>query len=138
MDDKRFNRDQFNRLKYKLRQLEKDILEEAIASLDIAVNEGVNIAKENTPVDTGFMRRSWSVSTTKRLKGGCQKIIMNSAEYSLYVDQGHRVVDRNGKVHGWKKGEYISDKTIKYVNTRLLAEFKARLERLEKRYNDID
>jgi hypothetical protein len=51
--------------------------------LNKAVNVGLADAKRNTPVVTGFMRRSWSATPTVKTNNGVEKSLINTAEYAL-------------------------------------------------------
>jgi len=51
--------------------------------LDKAVSIGLADAKRNTPVDTGFMRKSWAVTPTKKTASGAEKSLINNADYAL-------------------------------------------------------
>ncbi len=51
--------------------------------LNKAVSVGLADAKRNTPVVTGFMRRSWAVSPTVKTNNGVEKSLINTAEYAL-------------------------------------------------------
>ena len=65
-------------------------------------NRFVDIAKKETPVDTGFMRRQWKANPPQKHGHEHSVDVVNAAEYAQYVDQGHR----QGK-SGWVKGQFF-------------------------------
>jgi hypothetical protein len=134
-----------------------DISEIDIKILNRAVNEGVRIAKELTPVsaggsivefDTGdgthvsfklsspriggFMRKSWRATPAVKAKGGgAKKSMTNSADYSEYVNYGHRIVQ--GRVNkGWVEGQFMLEKAVSHSEKVLKQEFKKETERVNR------
>lgn len=113
-----------------------DITEIDIKCLNRAVNEGVKAAKENTTVVSGFMRKSWrSAPAVKSKSGGVTKSMVNTADYSEYVNYGHRTVNKAGETTGWVKGQYILEKAIKKVDKALEREFKKEVERVSREHD---
>jgi len=53
-----------------------------------------------TPVDTGELRRRWTIGAIQRIPNGYQVEVINPVEYSMYVEYGHRTRDHNGWVEG--------------------------------------
>ena len=66
-----------------LRAMLDDISEIDKRVLNKAVSVGLADAKRNTPVDTGFMRKSWAVTPTKKTASGAEKSLINNADYAL-------------------------------------------------------
>ena len=133
--NERYNQEQFRIYQQQLKNLFVDLEQAELECLTVAVNKGVNFAKKNTPVDTGFMRRSWHSPRGRKLSNGCQKALVNNADYALYVDQGHRQVNKSGETVGFVKGRYITNKTISYVNKELLKELKKKISEVDKKYD---
>ncbi len=73
-----------------------------------------DVAKKNTPVDTGQLRRSWFIqeASSKRV------VVANSAKYAEYVEYGHRqepgrFVPKLGKrlKHSWVRGQFFAKRS---------------------------
>lgn len=103
--------------------------------LDKAVSIGLADAKRNTPVVTGFMRRSWAVTPTKKTASGAEKSLINKADYSSYVNYGHRIVNRSGETVGWAPGKFILEKAVSKVEKQLVEEFRKEVERVNKKHD---
>lgn len=88
---------------------------------------------KNTPVDTGFFRKSWNIDDIKK-KGSVYEIeISNDVEYASYVEYGHRIV-RGGNTLGWKDGVFmltISEKNLEKVMDRIFQ------RKFEKRFKEL-
>lgn len=143
-----------------LQELLGDITEIDTRILNRAVNEGLKTAKELTSVSEGgnvvdfttrdgkhvhfetsgtrvggFMRKSWRSAPAVRSKsGGVTKSLVNTADYSSYVNYGHRIV-QGGKTKGWVKGQFILEKAIHTVDKTLEKEFKAEVERVNRKHD---
>lgn len=59
-----------------------------------------------TPVDTGQLRRSWTLQPGVKTKSGYSATIGTSLFYSIYVEYGHRIM-RNGKQIGYAPPKYF-------------------------------
>ena len=103
--------------------------------LDKAVSIGLADAKRNTPVDTGFMRKSWGVSPTRKTATGVEKDLFNTADYSSFVNYGHRVVNRKGEAVGFVKGKFILEKAVNKVEKQLVEEFRKEVERVNRKHD---
>lgn len=110
--------------------------------LNKSVNKGVAYAKKNTPVGVysnkqgGFMRRSWrSAPAVKSKSGNVTKSLVNTADYSSYVNYGHRIVNRFKETIGWVKGQFILEKTIGFIERQLVKDFKEEVERINKKHD---
>jgi len=104
--------------------------------LNKSVNKGVRYAKENTNVVTGFMRRRWSSAPAVKSKSGnVTKSLVNTADYSSYVNYGHRIVNKFKETIGWVKGQFILEKTIGFIERQLVKDFKEEVERINKKHD---
>lgn len=71
-----------------------------------------------TPVDTGELRRGWTIGEIQRAPDGSYLIeIINPVEYSLYVEHGHRTADHKG----WVEGRFMLTVSIKELEQELPA-----------------
>lgn len=113
-----------------------DIRDIDVKCLNRAVNEGVADAKRNTPVDSGYMRRAWrSAPAVKSVSGGATKTMVNSMDYSSFVNDGHRKVNKAGETTGWVQGQFMLEKAINKVDKALEREFKKEVERVNREHD---
>ena len=84
--------------------------------------------KDRTPVDTGALRNSWSISDVNSDGKNIFIEIKNPMEYASYVEYGHRIV-RNGAEVGWYEGRFMLKTSIdeirKQMPHRYIKEFNA-------------
>lgn len=76
----------------RLKGVEDDLPEMHEAILKRLAGELMRSLKKNTPVDTGTLRRNWSMDTIEYRvdqKGGTA-LVSNNTEYAEYVEYGHR------------------------------------------------
>ena len=131
----RRNKAFIDKYRKELRTMLDDISEIDKRVLDKAVNIGLADAKSNTPVVTGFMRRSWATSPTKKTGNGAEKELYNTAYYAPYVNYGHRIVNRKGETVGWVPGKFILEKAVSKVEKQLVEEFRKEVERVNKKHD---
>lgn len=104
--------------------------------LNKSVNEGVRHAKNNTNVVTGIMKKNWrSAPAVKTKDGVVTKSLVNSADYSEYVNYGHRIVNKKGETVGFVKGQFILEKAVGVVEKELVKNFKKEVERVSKKHD---
>jgi len=87
-----FDFDEIRRFARNLKELEKALpgfIEECVREVALRL-----LAKvvPRTPVDTGELRRGWTIGQVQRINGGWQVEVINPVEYALYVEYGHRGV----------------------------------------------
>jgi hypothetical protein len=132
----RRNKAAIEKYRKELKAMFDDIREIDIKVLNRAVNEGVADAKRNTPEVSGFMRRSWRAAPAVKSKaGGVIKSMVNTANYSEFVNYGHRIVTRFGETIGWVKGKFILERAISKVEKALAREFKKEVERVSRKHD---
>ncbi|MDU3526417.1 HK97 gp10 family phage protein [Clostridium sp.] len=134
--NRKYNEAAVRQFRKELLSMFDDIEEIDKRVLNTSVNKGVAIAKKNTNVVTGFMRRSWrSAPAVKSKTGEVTKSIVNSADYSEYVNYGHRIVNKLGETVGWVKGQFILEKAVGFIERQLVKEFKNEVERINKKHD---
>lgn len=120
---------------------ELDALFDDVSDIDVkvlnkAVNEGVKVAKGNTNVVSGFMRKSWrALPAIKRKNRFVSKTMVNLADYSSYVNYGHRIVNSKGETVGFVKGQYMLEKAISKAEKTMAKEFKKEIERVSRKHD---
>ena len=156
----RRNKAEIDKYRKELRSMFEDINDIDIKVLNVAVNEGVRVAKENTPVSAGgnivdfttksgvhvnfttktsrvggFMRKVWrSAPAVKAKAGGVTKSLVNTADYSEFVNYGHRII-QGGKIKGWVKGQFILEKAISHTEKIMKTEFQKEVERVNRKHD---
>ncbi len=94
------------------------------------------MAKENTKVISGYMQKSWRATPAiKSNRGEVTKVLVNSADYSSYVNYGHRIVNKSGETIGWVKGQFMLERAVHKVDKVLLQEFRKEIERVNKKHD---
>ena len=131
----RRNKAFIDKYRKELRAMLGDISEIDSRILIQAVNEGLKDAKSNTPVVTGFMKRSWAVTPTQKTASGVEKSLINKADYSSYVNYGHRVVNKKGETVGFVKGRFILEKAVSKVEKELVRLFEREVERVNRKHD---
>ena len=131
----RMNKAFIDKFRKELQTMLDDISEIDKRVLSKAVSVGLADAKRNTPVVTGFMRRSWHVMPTKKTSQGVEKELINSADYSSFVNYGHRIVNRSGETVGWVPGKFILEKAVSKVEKQLVEEFRKEVERVNRKHD---
>ncbi len=131
----RRNKAFIDKYRKELKAMLDDISEIDKRVLNKAVSVGLADAKRNTPVVTGFMRRSWAASPTKKTGNGAEKELYNTVFYAPYVNYGHRVVNRKGETVGFVKGKFILEKAVGKVDKQLVKEFEKEVERVNKKHD---
>lgn len=130
-----------------------------------AVNDGLTRIKKNTPVGKhpnpvtftvkngkeagtvvsfrvgspgtgGILRESWRKTPTVKAADGTQAELINTADYASFWNDGHRIVTKKGgPTKGFVKGTHELEKTVSYVDKRMLALFETEIERIDKKYD---
>lgn len=101
--------------------------------------QGIVYAKKNSPVDTGELRDSWKLDKVYREGNEIVGVLRNTAEYALYVDQGHAPPYMSGLVNPgdptWIEGLFFvratEEQIYKYMPRLFKVEYKNLLRRLE-------
>lgn len=124
----------------KFRKELEEMLEDAAGVekiiLDKVGNKAVRRLKENTPVDTGFMRKSWrSAPAVKNKANEVTKTIVNTADYAEYVNYGHRIVNKKGETVGFIKGHYMLEKALGQAEKELVQAFEEEIRRINKEHD---
>ncbi|PHV72182.1 hypothetical protein CS063_01525 [Sporanaerobium hydrogeniformans] len=132
--NQRANQMAIQKYRKELMAMISDIKEIDERVLTKAVNVGESEVKQNTPVDTGFMKKQWYVSPTKRTANGVEKRLYNIADYASYVNYGHRIVKAQVTV-GFVKGRFMLEKSVAKVNKTLETEFKKEVERVNRKHD---
>ena len=86
--------------------------------------------KDNTPVDTGLLRASWTIGEVQRVGNSLVVAISNPTEYASFVEYGHMTRDRKRWIEGKFMCTLAIDEVAKLITQRFAAEFAAWVGRL--------
>ena len=134
--NQRYNKAAIKQFRKELTSMLGDIIDIDVKIMNRAVNEGVKDVKNNTPVVSGYMRRSWkSTPAVKAKAGGVIKSVVNTMDYSSYVNYGHRIVNSEGETVGFVKGQFMLEKAIHKVDKAMIREFKKEVEKVNRNHD---
>lgn len=136
-----FEFDDMKQLKKKLKDMRKDLPSVFIYGClqEIAL---LLLAKvvPRTPVDSGDLRRGWTIGQIQKVKGGWQIEVINPVEYAIYVEYGHRgvyVPELGVTLHvdtHWTEGKFMLTLSEKEVERAIPRIIQKRLDHLLKTY----
>ena len=95
----------------KLKTIEKKSPDRIINELDKQGNRLRRAVRENTPVRTGKLKRSYKLSPVEKVKGGYSKGFRSNAPHFHLVERGHMQVNRDGSKK-WVEGIFMVEKTV--------------------------
>ena len=135
-----FDFDEIRRLARNLKELEKALpgfIEDCVREIALRL-----LAKvvPRTPVDTGELRRNWTIGQIRRIKGGWQVDVFNPVLYAIYVEYGHRGVyvpalgvTLHVDTH-WTEGKFMLTISEQALERELPAILKRKQEAFLKKY----
>ena len=142
-----------------------DIREIDIKVLNQAVDEGLEYARNKTPVGEhpnpvtftvkrgpdigkavsfrvavpgvgGKLKDGWDMISARKNGSGVEAEMINGMDYASYWNYGHRIVTKKGgPTKGFVKGTYVLEKTQNYVSKRMIALFKKEVEAVQNRHD---
>ena len=124
-----------NKYRDELKAMLSDISEIDVNVLNKSVNAGLGDVKRNTPVDTGNLRRNWKATQTQKSSAGAEKSLENNVDYSIFVNDGHRVVNRKGETVGYVQGKHMLEGAVHVVEGAMEREFNSEVERVNKKHD---
>lgn len=135
--NRRYNEAMVKQFRKELLSMLGDIEEIDKKVLNKSVNKGLAHAKRNTNVVSGFMRRSWKTTpAVKSSSGEVTKVLLNNADYSSYVNYGHRVVNKRGETVGWVNGQFMLEKAKGFIERELVKDFREEVERINRAHGE--
>lgn len=123
-----------------LREMLGDISQIDRKVLTAAVNAGLRDVKKNTPVNKdphvvgGTLRKGWHSTSTLPTGSGIQKALENNVYYAPFVNDGHRIVNRNGETVGYVEGQHFLEHANNVVEKAMIQEFDAEIKRVKAKY----
>lgn len=115
-----YNYSRFTLLKKSLEQINEDFEGWLIDFLLRNANEGIRMLKGKTPVQTGYLRRSWRLSNWYEKEDGTLEVwFINTANYASYVEVGHMSADRKK----WVPGRFFMKTTLSELEENIPRRF---------------
>lgn len=99
-----------------------------------ALNASLAQVKLLSPVDSGYLRRSWFIERARKRGSGVEGSLYNIAEYASYVNFGHRLKNKAGETVGYIPGKYFLEKSMHLGEKVMVEEFKKEIEKVKKRH----
>jgi len=84
-------------------------------------NVGMTVTKKNTPVGVyptksgkvgGTLRKGWQKGIAYKAGNGWESSYANNVYYGLYVNNGHRIVNKSGETTGYVQGKRMLEQGI--------------------------
>lgn len=132
----RRNKAAIDQFRKELKEMLDDVSEIDKVILNETGKKAVRRLKEVTPADTGFMRKSWrSAPAVKNRANEVKKVIVNTADYASFVNDGHRIVNRKGETVGFIKGSYILERALSQADKDIVKAFEEEVRRVSKKHD---
>lgn len=131
----RRNKAEIDKYRKELMEMLGDLSEIDIAILNKAGNKAVRRLKEDTPVDTGFMRKSWRSAPAVKSAKEVKKAIVNTADYASFVNDGHRIVSSKGKTVGFVEGKYMLERALSQADKDIARAFEEEVRRVKNKHD---
>lgn len=100
------------------------------------------VTVKNTPVGSypagsgkqgGTLKRGWERGKTLRVGNGWQSEYHNNVYYAVYVNNGHRRVNRRGETTGYVKGKRMLEQGIDTARRQSGAIMRSEVERIKRK-----
>lgn len=152
------NERNFAKFRKQLESLYFDIDESAKRVVSQMANVGMATTKKNTPVGKykkyvsfvakngqevkfkrsvtpvgGTLRKNWKRIATYRSRNGYSSGYSNNTDYGLFVNNGHRVVNKEGATVGYVKGERMLEQGINEARRQTETLFNQEIARLKQK-----
>ena len=102
-------------------------------------NTGLRVTKKNTPVGVykykqgGTLRKGWKRNPTVKIDNEYMASYFNNIEYGLYVNNGHRVVNKSGKTVGSVQGVRMLEQGINEAKRQTRRIFNEEIDNAKKK-----
>ena len=130
------NSEELKRFMDKLKQLQADTDDIAHKVVSRMADVGINVTKKNTPTGDypslvrfttkdgkevsfhvkkkqgGYLRGMWRKTPPQKYGGSYVSGYYNNTDYGMYVNNGHRVVNKDGATVGYVKGKRMLEQGI--------------------------
>lgn len=87
---------------------------------------------KRSPVDTGQLRRNWTIGPIRCVGSGYEVELYNPTDYAAYVEFGHRLKRKEG--WGWVEGRFMMTISEDELEREMPAILDRKLQRLLNRF----
>lgn len=101
--------------------------------VEFTTKEGKRVTFKVTQKVGGNLIRSWHMGKLKKSKRKITKEFNNTADYAMYVNNGHRIV-RNKVTIGYVNPQYFLEKGMAVADQAMDKLFQLEVERLKKKH----
>lgn len=134
------NKQNFDHFRKQLEMLGADLDASARRVVSQAADVGLIITKKNTPVGQykdgrqgGTLRRGWLKKPVYKAGSAYVSGYFNNVEYALYVNNGHRIVTRDGKTVGYVKGVRMLEQGTDEARRQMEGIFQEEIARVKRK-----
>jgi len=127
-----FDISELERLAKNLQELQKALpafFEECVRELALQL---LTKTTKRTPVDTGELRRNWTIGPVTRAGDGYEVEVYNPTDYAMYVEFGHRLRKKDG--WGWVEGRFMLTISEQELEREMPAILDRKLQKLLDRF----
>ena len=127
------NKQNFTKFKKQLEKLNANLDDSARRMVNSMAYVGLEVTKKNTPEITGWLRGNWIKNKTRKVGGSYTAGYSNNVEYGVYVNNGHRVVNKSGETLRWKNGKRMLEQGINEAKRQLYTLFQNEVARVKRK-----
>lgn len=102
-------------------------------TVEFTTKDGKRVSFKVTQKMGGTLIKSWHTGNLKKTKRKISKEFNNTAEYAMYVNNGHRIV-RKGVTIGYVNPQYFLEKGLAVAEQAMDKLFQVEVERLKKKH----
>lgn len=117
----KFDYEQFEQMYHSLERIQQEFdswIEEFLLQEGL---RALRLVRPLTPVDTGTLRRSWSISSVERTGDSLKVYLVNPIEYASYMEDGFTYQTKNGTGHF--EGFHMAEISLIQVRNNMPARF---------------
>jgi len=108
----------FSQYRAALVELGADLDNSAKRVVSQMADVGLKVTKKNTPTNQdphivgGTLKKGWHKGQTLKVGNGYESSYANNVYYGLYVNNGHRIVNKSGETTGYVQGKRMLEQGI--------------------------
>lgn len=113
----------------KLKTVQKKAPDRIIKELNRQGNKLRRATRENTPADTGKLRKGYRLKEVEKVGKGYQKGMHSKSPLFHLIERGHFRVTKDGK-REWVNGVFMVEKTVSQQEPIIMGELKIWLDKM--------
>ena len=136
------NQKNFSKFKKQLELLKADIGDSARRVVSQMADVGLASTKKATPVGKypagsgkvgGTLRKGWQKTPVHKAGRGWTSGYTNNVYYAVYVNNGHRLIGKDGRITGYLPGQRMLEKGITQTRKRTHGLFTEEIARVKRK-----